>query len=521
MVWWNFYFIVKTCLHFTGYMHAGFLLNLLLLLTVVITIHDYWPRAELIRRLRLAVALPLSLALFYSETWLPPVGTVYRFFADPATRPSAGYVWQFFLNSLNPWMLGGAALILAVLWLADKKLIRLSALNFVLLGAIAANNLNSPTIDTLDRFYEAEAKRAVRLDQGAGKPDFDIILIHVCSLSWDDLANSKFDARPFFSKFDYLFTDFNSATSYSNPSAARLLRAPCGQLPHDAIFRNGPQNCYLMADLRQRGYETYTVFNHEGKYEDMAKSMVNYKADPLFPMQLEPEKLSFDDAPVYSDKEALETWLTAITTQTVPVALYYNTISLHQGGHFSSAQVEHPWAEDRITRYNEFLDSLCTELDSFFGDLEASGRKAVVVFVAEHGAALIGSRLQAPDLRDIPLPPLTLVPMGIKIFGPGYNGMPVKQELIDKPVSYLALAKTLSDLMETSPYENREASTKAVLSNIPETQMVAESANAIVMKNALGYSYKPRGGNWTDLPSDIAPKFDGKRYMSEGPAVKN
>ena len=168
MVWWNFYFIVKTCLHFTGYMHAGFLLNLLLLLTVVITIHDYWPRAELIRRLRLAVALPLSLALFYSETWLPPVGTVYRFFADPATRPSAGYVWQFFLNSLNPWMIGGAALILAVLWLADKRLIRLSALNFILLGAIAANNLNSPSVDNSVRFFETEAKRVVRLDLGAG-----------------------------------------------------------------------------------------------------------------------------------------------------------------------------------------------------------------------------------------------------------------------------------------------------------------------------------------------------------------
>ena len=521
MIWWNFYFIAKTLLHFKNYIHAGFLWNFLLLVAVLLPLPEKLPRAVLIRRLRSAIAAILAIALFWSETWLPPAGAVWKFFADPATRPSAGYVWQFLLSSLNPWLFAAMGLTLAAVWMAEKRRIRLAPLDFILLGIIGVTGLHG-SVSNIDRFYETESKREVRLDKGSGKPDFDIVLIQICSLSWDDLAHSKFDARPFLSKFDYLFTNFNSATSYSNPAAIRLLSAPCGQRSHDAIFREEPQNCYLMEDLKQLGYRTYTLLNHDGKYDGfMEKLIKTAKVDPMFPIQLQPQKLSFDDTPIYSDKETLGLWLKAAQAQNSPAAVYYNTISLHGGGHMSKSVVKNPWAMDRTERYNNFLGTLITELDGFFSDLEASGRKAVVIFVPEHGAALVGTRLQAPDLRDIPFPQITLVPMGIKFFGPGYNGLPVRQEQIDKPVSYLALARTLSDLMKKSPYSDRAASVKAVLSDIPETPLVSESENAIVMRGALGFIYKPRGGKWTDLPADISPEFTGKRYMTEGPVVKN
>ena len=45
------------------------------------------------------------------------------------------------------------------------------------------------------------------------------------------------------------------------------------------------------------------------------------------------------------------------------------------------------------------------------GELEASGRRAVVVLVPEHGAALRGDSAQIAGLREIPTPAITLVPV--------------------------------------------------------------------------------------------------------------
>jgi cellulose synthase operon protein YhjU len=517
MTWWNFYFIAKAGLHFKGYLNAAPLWNFLLFAAVVTPIPEKWQRAALLRRLRAGAGAVMALTLLWSETWLPPPAAIWKFLANPSTRPSFEYAWRFLTNSLNPWLLAAAAGLLAAAWAAQKNRIRLTPLTLVLLTAIAATAAKG-TQGTIERFHEQEAGREVLPPKNSGKPDFDIILIHVCSLSWDDLAHTKFDARPFLSKFDYLFTNFNSATSYSNPAATRLLRAPCGQLSHGAIFREAPDNCYLMQELRGLGYRTYTLINHDGRYDGyMGKISHNAKADPMFPLQLQPAKLNFDDTPILSDRQALGAWLKEARRQSSPAAVYYNTISMHQGAHFSRAVVKNPWELDRFARYSLFLGMLTGELEEFFAELEASGRKAVVVFVPEHGAALEGSRLQAEDLRDIPFPQMTLVPLAIKIFGPGYKAGSADQRRIDKPVSYLALARTLYALMEHSPFTDKAASAKAVLSDIPETRLVSENENSVVMREGPGFVYRPTGGKWIAVPEDIWPVFTGDRYLANGP----
>ena len=518
MVFWNFYFLAKAFLHFRGYLHAGFLWNFLLLLAVAIPITRRVPRAGLIKKLRMAAAIPLGLMLFWSETWLPAPATIWHFFSDPASRPSAAYAWQFTIQNFSPWMVAGVAAAFFVSLAASKRQIRLTPLTFLL---VAAMGITGPrhTSGEIDEFYKSESLREVRLNEpGTRKPDFDLIIIHVCSLSWDDLAHSEFDARPFFSRFNYLFTNFNSATAYSTPAAMRLLRAPCGQRSNSAIFKEAPENCYLMQDLRVRGYKTYSLLNHDGIYGGfMSSIMKNAKGDPMFTLHLEPEKLDFDDSPIFSDLETLNEWLQTAESSKMPAAVYYHTISMHTGGHYSRSVVKNPWAKPRQVRYNDFLGIFIGELERFFAKLETSGRKAVVIFVPEHGAALAGTRLQAADLRDIPFPQITLVPVGIRIFGPGYNGVPVRQKTIDKPVSYLALAGAMAALLNHSPYQNPGVSQKAVLGSIQETRPVSENATAIVMKSGRGYIYKPRYSGWINLPPDINPQFTGDRYMFEGP----
>ena len=57
------------------------------------------------------------------------------------------------------------------------------------------------------------------------------------------------------------------------------------------------------------------------------------------------------------------------------------------------------------------------DMATFVRQLEQSGRKAVVVVVPEHGAALLGDRMQIPGMREIPSPSITHVPVGIKLVG--------------------------------------------------------------------------------------------------------
>ena len=81
----------------------------------------------------------------------------------------------------------------------------------------------------LKTFHEEESTRRVSFPEKAqGAADFDVILLHVCSLAWDDLDFIGERNNPLLQKFDIIFERFNSAASYSGPSVIRLLRANCG-----------------------------------------------------------------------------------------------------------------------------------------------------------------------------------------------------------------------------------------------------------------------------------------------------
>jgi cellulose synthase operon protein YhjU len=328
---------------------------------------------------------------------------------------------------------------------------------------------------------------------------FDIIILHICSLSWQDLKDSGSDLLPFLSGFDYVFTDFGGGCSYSGPAALRVLKSACGQLPHTLLYAASPAGCYLMDDLRAEGFKTYTMLSHDGKYARFAVDIQKYgHADPpLGPDGLPVEYKMFDGTPLYSDGAALDRyWKARQASGAQRAAVYYNTANLHIGTHKPGASR----GPDDAASYKERLAAMTAELSGFFSEVEASGRNAVVFFVPEHGAAFTGSRMQAKDVREIPLPPIATLPVAVKLIGKGFRHDPAGPQVITRSSSLQALAWLAAEFLRSSPYSRDARSPAAIAAEVPATDFLAENENAAVMRTAFGYVYRKNDGNWAPLP---------------------
>ena len=506
--WLHFYFAAKLLLHLRGDIRLRPLANLLLL-GLLIPWPQRWPGRGLSARVRPALVFLAALALLWSESWLPPLRTTAAFLADPATRPSLDYVLRFLGAAVSFQVLAGLAAVAAAVAAAARWRLRLTPLLVLAAFCVAAWDISLFSRDHAQHawsaFCQRESQRRVRFRLGASSPpDLDVVIIHVCSLSWDDLRAAGLLGHPFLSHFDTLLTRFNSASSYSNPSAIRLLRAPCGQASHGELFKPAAQGCTLMDELRRLGYRTFAASNHDGRYDHFAEVLVrDARLDaPQDVAGLPVARLNFDDSAVYDDGAVLERWLRARHASGArKAALYYNTVSLHQGTHDKPAPGKDPWKADRFARYRADALALFSELDRFFEKLRASGRSTVVLFVAEHGAALEGSRIQAQDLREIPLPQITMVPAAVKLIRPGST--PGRPALVDKPTSYLALAELLRSILE-QPRSNAPSAARSPTS-LPETPLASESESTRVMRLDGGFWYQAAGKGWLELPRDVVP----------------
>jgi cellulose synthase operon protein YhjU len=503
MKFWHFYFIAVTILHWRGNLHAAFWPNAALLLWILFPLPK-GRNAKTLQKARAAIAGLAAFVILWNESWLPSMADAWEYLSDPVTvKPSPAYLWQFFKGSFNPWL---TALLVLLAWgirKAEQLKIRLTFVVVLALGVIAGTGPSVIMSESLDAFYKSEAARKIPLvSAGKGAPDFDVVLIQICSFSWDDVRAAGESLDGFFSKFDVVFTRFNSATSHSNPGAIRLLRAPCGQRSHDGLYLDDDPDCYLMDSLRRRGFATASAMNFPAKDGDFGPDTLSHgKADGAISLEgLKREKLNFDNSDVFADKDVLGRWWQSRLAANAPAAaLYYNSTSLHQGGHWPPDVDAHPWKDPPEVRYATFFKLLTGELDEFFGVLEKSGRKVVVIVVGEHGAALRGSRIQAPDLREIPVPSITNVPAAIRLIGPGRR--PYQQKIIDKPVSYFALAHMIAGYLEHSPFSPAPGLDPA--DTVPETPFVAETNGMRVVENHGGFMYQAKHGAWVQLPADV------------------
>ncbi len=512
---WDLYFISKLYLYFSHHMGFHPWLNLAFALFLIFPLPVRLARFSKFKKL---ISLPIGFSLFYYDTWLPPIS---RAFSQSSELRgfTPRYLIELLGRFINPYVVAGMAVAFLVYFLTRKKL-RISSFVFIAMfvplfltgksANLEASGDNTASAETssaptdaslsaqLDAFFRNEAGRSVsfKIPDKSDAP-FDIIILQICSLSWDDIDFTHEHDNPLFKRFNILFTDFNSAVSYSGPAAIRLLRSSCGQEMHKALYDPPRKECLTFDNLQKIGYTPEIAMNHDGLYGGFLNPDIQVRGGldvtPFNSSGLPTYLQAFDGSPIHDDYTVLSKWWeNRIKSGDSRVALYYNTISMHDGDQYMGRR------EDSMKIYPPRLHQLLADISRFFDLLEASKRNAVVVVIGEHGASVRGDKMQIAGLREIPTPLITTVPVGIKLFGFQGKG----QVVVSKPSSYLALAKLFSEFIEIPPFGKGNLSMSDYVNDLPETDHVAENSGIVVMRSGKQYYIKSNDQAWVPYDSN-------------------
>ncbi len=517
---WNLYFIVKLYLFHIGRVEPQWLLNLLFALALAVRIPN-----RTLAALRQVVAVVAGAALLYWESNLPPFSRVVSQFSNlQAFTPD--YMVELLGRLLSREMVLTALAVLVIFLLVNRWLrvttLVLAALvlvpfwQFLSNGPVAGGGaLASAGTEAvgaggtagesgwdarLNAFRQQEAQRSVHFSPLAATPDsqYDIIVLHICSLSWDDLDVAKARDNPLLSRFDFLFTNFSSAASYSGPAAIRVLRAACGQPRHKDLYDPAPAECTIFAKLAGAVFGTRMMLNHDGNFDNFLQEIEKEIGVPgLKPTPndgLPVAMRSFDNSPVSGDFDVLQRWYKKrLEEGGGPQALYYNTVTLHDGNRLPDSKLS------SLQSYPLRLTRLLGDVDKVIDMVASSGRKAVIVFVPEHGAALRGDANQIAGMREIPTPRIIHVPVGVKLVGlPGGLPQSGKAVTIDTPTSYLALSQLMANLVAENPFQPGAQTLEQYAADLPQTQMVGENEATVTMRDGNGYMVHTPDGVWIE-----------------------
>ncbi|MBU9313066.1 cellulose biosynthesis protein BcsG [Burkholderia multivorans] len=516
MTFWNLYFILKFALFATGHLQPMWAANLVFALALAASAPL---RSRVARIVRQVAAVAIAVPLLARELHAPPLARlaeaareVATFRADywleilPRLLPPmllvtvAGVLIVYFV--VNRWLRVAtfviAALIAMPLWQAGSGwATRVAQATTAQGGAATAARAGQPEDynAALATFRAQESQRQVAFGHLGSDPaaQFDVIVVHVCSLSWDDLDAAKLRNHPMLSRFDYLFTNFSTAASYSGPAAIRVLRASCGQEAHADLYKPAPQQCHLFAQLASAGYTVQSLLNHDGHFDNflqVIRDNIGVPGAPLVSNEAAPVAMhAFDGSAIKDDYATLANWYAQRGAVAGPVALYYNTISLHDGNRVVGS------ALTSIDSYPQRAAKLMSDVDRLADLVAQSGRRAVIVFVPEHGAALRGDRNQVAGLREIPTPRIVHGPVGVRLVG--FAGDHGTTTVIDQPTSFLALAQLLSNLVSNSPFKPG-VTLAQYAADLPRTRMIGENEGTVTMQTAAGYAVKTPDGVWID-----------------------
>ena len=501
---WNLYFLGKFILTAFGFIQIQPLPNLVLAALLSVPLPNRWLSVS-----RQLVAIPAGVALLYRETWLPPFQRlleqpgIFDFTPAYLLELAGRFIdWQVVAvllllligySYLSQWIrLTSFSLVgLAWLWmpsLAPSLVIHAKPIEVAAaVGASAdkpAGVVNTAAIDAwLERFFEKEAgRRTLFPPRSEDAAAFDVLVVNICSLAWEDLDAVGLKDNALFNRMDVVFDRFNSATSYSGPAAIRLLRASCGQPRHQALYQPAPEQCLLFQNLANLGFRAETLLNHNGSFDGFTDDLSNQGLpQPVLPSQRFPRAMAgFDGSPIARDLDVLRGWWKhRQTLEESHVGLFYNSISLHDGNRILGADGK-PQSADYKLRAQRLLD----DLGSFIDELERSGRRVALLIVPEHGAALHGDRMQISGMREIPRGSITQVPVGLKLIGMNIAsaGEPMH---VAQPSSFLALSELISRLYAQSTTGTADIAT--LVAGLPVTEHVSETAGAQVVE----YDGKP------------------------------
>lgn len=508
---WHLYFAAKLLLGAEGYLQLQVWLNFPLALLI------YWPLTRpRWRRLRALLAGPAALALVFHEAGLTLSGRLLQQMGQ-LSGFSSSYALELGLRLLEDNALPALlTVLLACLWLNRwvrlDVLLSLTLFSLPLAGILqhAAEFGSSPVEarttapDAQARdpqtkvrdFWQNERQRSHPFAPRR-QPPFDVVLLHVCSLSWDDLDAVGLGDPQLFDRFDLVFDQFNSVTSYSGPAMLRLMRANCGQTPHDNLYKPAPEQCGLLHQLRLAGYQVQAYLNHDGQFDGFAKALqAETTARILTPITSQGTTVAlraFDGTPIAGDHAALATWQTALGSSAPPQALYYNTVTLHDGNRVPGAP-----AIGMMDSYRQRLGSLLRDMDRFIGDIERSRRPTLVVFMPEHGAALRKGAQHIAGLRDTPWPEITQVPVAVKLIGMDAQRPPGLDRPIhvSRPTSYLSFAALLADLLaQPDPWQVL----KTAPENVPGVDLISDNGETLVTRDEQATWLRTASSGWQRL----------------------
>ncbi|MBU9854106.1 cellulose biosynthesis protein BcsG [Rahnella bonaserana] len=526
---WNYYFLLKFVLLSQGYLNFDALSNLVFAAVLLFPL-----RSLRLHRWRQWVALPFGLALLYHDTWLPGWRSIVNQGADVAGF-SVSYLLELADRFIN-WQWIAVAFALLVGYLFISQWLRLTtftvtALLWVNLSGVIMplfthspapvvaqntaaapaqvapsgtdNTVNGPPTNAnlnayLDQFYQNERRKATKFPDAlpADAQPFDLLVINICSLAWSDLDAVNLSNSPLWSRFDFVFSNFNSATAYSGPASIRLLRASCGQPSHHDLYQPAGQQCYLFDDLARLGFTPQLAMDHTGVFGNYIGNLrddADMKAPLMSQAGLGYELTSFDGSPIFNDGQLFSRWLeNQEKAGTARTATFFNLIPLHDGNRYVGS--------NKGADYHNRAQTLLNQLNTFMDQLDKSGRKVMLVVVPEHGAALVGDKMQISGLRDIPSPGITHIPVGVKFFGMQAAHAPSPMK-IDGQSSYQAISEMVARAVDGKVFTTPAMDWKSFASNLPQTPLVSENENSVVMEYQGKIYIRLNGGGWVPYPS--------------------
>ncbi len=527
---WNFYFLLKFALLWFGYLNFHALTNLVFLAWLLMPM----PSLRL-HRLRHGLSIPIGIALFWHDTWLPGLQTLLSQGGQLAGF-SADYLLDLTTRFIN-WQMVGGAFVLLVLYLFIAQWIRVTVVVSLFLLWVNVVNLAGPAFSLLptretappaaanvtpaakketvsgmeetlpptsanltahlNAFYNSEKQRITPFPDAlpADAAPFDILVINICSLAWSDMEFARLREHPLWQHFDVVLNNYNSATGYSGPAGIRLLRASCGQSSHSDLYKPADERCYLFDNLAKLGFKQQLMLDHPGVFGGYLQELRedgNLQAPLMSQAGIKPELTSFDGEPVFNDAQLMQRWLDdRQKSSDTRSATFYNLIPLHDG--------TRDLGSSKTAAWQPRAKLLFDQLDEFLTNLEKSGRRVMVLVVPEHGAALEGDRMQMSGLRDIPSPSITHVPVGIKFVGmkAPHAGKPLD---VSTPTSLLAVSELISRVVDGQVFNAANVNMATLTADLPQTPVISENDNAVVMM----YQGKPwirlNGGDWVAYP---------------------
>jgi len=507
--WWNIYFLLKLALKFKGIVGFSALYNFAFFFFLLIPVSN-----KGLRIARNCIGIIVGLWLLHFDSFLPPLNRLTEQLSQLLQFDTL-YLLELASRFISLDIMVLSGLIITGYYFANQ-IFRVTTLVMVTMLFFSFNHTERPLSvqakvtqvqidktpleqglskfelpDVIDdialnqyrkTFFNSEAQKISALHSGLTLGhNFDILLLNICSVAWDDLDLTGQLAHPLLEEFDILFENFNSATAYSGPAVIRLLRASCGQQEHSNLF-DTPSNkqCLLFDNLAQLGFENELLLNHNGQFGNFM-THINNNVGVLSPAvdleKLSPYQKSFDGSSIYRDASVLNQWLSqASQSEGPPTVTLYNSISAHDGNRIIRGNTG-----SSLISYKQQQKNVLDDLYDFVNQLKSSNRNLVVIFVPEHGAAMRGDQMQIQGMREVPTTAITRVPVGIKIFGPNLNMQGDKVKL-SQSSSYLAISDLLGNIIESDIFSGRAFQLDDLVRNLDEVGIVSQNQGTTMME---------------------------------------